>query len=274
MTEHARNSTATLVRPGWLGSYLRPRYDPVLLILSPPRCGSTAVARAFWQHPAFRRYVHEPCDSVYHRDGGPAEVVRAVEDGVDTAVGGGPPPWGNGIIVKEMTFQAGGLLPEFLAAATLPVLFTIRDPRLSIRSRMRQRERGGQPAWFPPAESGWHDLDRALALARDRHIPYAIAEFDRLCADPPAVIPAACRRLGLPDTPAMLSWAPARDVSLGQLGRQQRHWYERVLASDGFQPPAGTPPPVGSFPAGHGIRAHVADCLDRYERALHDPGTI
>jgi len=274
MAEHSPKATATMVRSGWLADHIRPVYSPVLVILSPPRCGSTAVSRAFWQHPAFRWYAHEPCDSVYHREGGAADVIQAIEEGVDTASIPGSATSGNGIIIKEMTFQADGLLPELVAAATLPVLFTVRDPRLSIRSRMRQREHGGQPPLFPPAESGWHALDAALALVRDARIPHAIVEFDRLCADPAAVTRAACRRLGLRFVPEMLSWESARAIPLGQLGPEQRHWYERVLASTGFERPAGTPPPVGSFPADHGIRAHVAECLGIYERVLAEPGTI
>lgn len=274
MADRSPEATATVVRPGWLADYIRPRYVPSLVIISPPRSGSTAVARAFWQHPAFRWYAHEPCDSVYHRDGGSAEVVRAIAEGIDTTSVPGPETSGNGIIIKEMTFQAASLLPELIGAATLPILFIVRDPRLSIASRMRQREHGGQSPWFPPAESGWHDLDAALALARDAHVPYVVVEFDRLCADPAAVIRATCRRLGLAFVPEMLSWEPARGISLGQLGPEQRHWYERVLASSRFERPAGTPPPVDSFPADRGIRAHVAECLDIYRRALGDPGTI
>ena len=274
MSERSRNAMAAMARSGWLADYIRPRYTPALIILSPPRCGSTAVARAFWQHPAFRRYAHEPCDSVYHRDGRSAEIVRAIEEGVDTASVPGPETSGNGIIIKEMTFQAADLLPELIAAATLPVLFTVRDPRWAIRSRMRQRVRGGQPPWFPAAESGWHDLDATLELARDVHVPNVIVEFDRLCADPAAVIRAMCRRLGLAFVPEMLSWEPARGVSLGQLGSEQRHWYKRVLASAGFEPPAGPPPPVGSFPADHGTREHVAECLGIYERVLDDAHAI
>lgn len=265
---------ATMVRSGWLSGYIQPRFTPALVVLSPPRCGSTAVGRAFWQHPAFRWYAHEPCDSVYHRDGGPADVIQGIRAGVDIASVPGPEPAGDGIIIKEMTFQAAGLLPELFAAATLPVLFTVRDPRISIRSRMRQRMRGGQPSWFPAAESGWHDLDVALALARDAGVPHVVVEFDRLCAEPAMVLNAMCRRLGVAFDARMLSWGSAAGVSLGQLGPEQRHWYERVLASTGFQPPAGPPPPVGAFPADEGIRAHVAGCLAIYQRVLDDPGTI
>src|ERR1051326_3897303 len=114
-----RSAAATMTRSGWLTDYIRPRYTPALVILSPPRCGSTAAPRAFWQHPAFRGYAHEPCDSKYHRDGGDAEIVQAIEKGVDITSIPGPATSGNGIIIKEMTFQAAGLLPELIAAATL-----------------------------------------------------------------------------------------------------------------------------------------------------------
>src|SRR5688572_11824723 len=59
----------------WLTDRLRA--DPVLVILSPPRCGSTAVARSFWQHPLFRWYIHEPYDRVYHHGGDRDSIQQA-----------------------------------------------------------------------------------------------------------------------------------------------------------------------------------------------------
>jgi hypothetical protein len=248
---------------------LRAWFDPVLVILSPPRCASTAVARAFWQHPWFGWYLHEPFDRVYHDNADRAEVLRALADPLGLAPLREPTSSeGKGVIVKEMTFQPGALLPELLAASTLPVVLTIRDPRLAIRSRMRQRGRGGQPEQFPPVESGWLDLLTAVSCARSIGRPYVLVETTRLRADPVAYLPALCARVGVPYTERMLSWRPATGVSLGQLGDSQRHWYEQVLDSDGVAPPNDELPELTEF---GGMRAHVETCLDVYREVLNDP---
>ena len=41
----------------------RSRYSDVIVIVSPPRCRSTALARVFWEHPLVRYYAHEPFES-------------------------------------------------------------------------------------------------------------------------------------------------------------------------------------------------------------------
>jgi len=264
------------VGQGWLAERLQGRYEPVLVILSPPRCGSTAVARSFWQHPLFGWYLHEPYDQVYHRGGNWMAVDHAASRPVElnalTAGGSGGcggTAAGNGLIVKEMTFQVGSMLPELMMAATLPVVVTVRDPRLAIASRMRQRAAAGQDPGFPPVESGWGDLVAGLAAARARRIPYVLVEVTRLRAQPGLVLPALCERLGLQFTPDMTSWPSLGDLSLGNL-EEQRHWYSRVLRSTGFERPDEEIPDLDAFPAGD-ARAHVASCLDIYREILTDP---
>ncbi|MGW3960874.1 sulfotransferase-like domain-containing protein [Amycolatopsis sp. NPDC005003] len=255
--------TALAPRAGWLSGRLAVRgREPVLVILSPPRCGSTATARAFWRHPVFGWYVHEPYDRIYHGGGDRESVGRAV----DGATGLGNA--GSGVVVKEMTFQAGSLAAELLTAATLPVVVTVRDPRLAIRSRMRQRARSGEPAEFPAAESGWADLTSQLALADRVGVSCVIVEFTRLRARPAELLPALCARLGLEFTPAMLGWPSATGLPLGQLGDRQRSWYRRVLASTGFEPPDEETPAVADFPPS--MRPHVGDCVERYRQVLAD----
>jgi hypothetical protein len=252
----------------WLLDRLRSRYAPVLVILSPPRCGSTAVARSLWQHPAFRWYVHEPYDRVYHRAGDRKSIESALSAALDAA----PPraAAATGLIIKEMTFQVGARFAELMTAATLPVLVTVRDPRLAIRSRMRQRKKTCMPPCFPIVESGWPDLQSSLAVMRGRRVPYVIVDFTDLRRRPAGVLPDLCRRLGLSYTPAMLSWPGRDDITLGQLGGEQRDWYARVLTSTGFQPDLDEIPKLTDFPADHGMRAHVAECLRVYREITDD----
>jgi hypothetical protein len=252
----------------WLAAHLRSRFGPVLVILSPPRSGSTVVARSFWRNPRFGWYVHEPYDRVYHRDGGRDSIRRAVSDALETPEGRTA---ATGVIIKEMTFQAGPLTPELITAATLPVLVTVRDPRLATWSRMRQRAKSGQEPCFPHIETGWPDLEDALAFMRERDVPYVIVDVTELRRRPAAHLTALCERLGLPFTRDMLSWPKADDVSFGRLDGEQNRWYSRVLSSTGFQRPTEKVPRLDAFPAENGMRAHVADCLDAYQAVLDDP---
>lgn len=250
---------------------LRARFRPVLVIISPPRCGSTVLARSLWRHPRFGWYVHEPYDEAYHRGGDLQSVREAMAGAVPQPAAerdGGPGP---GVIVKEMTFQAGPLLPELLHAATMPVVVTVRDPRLAVRSRMRQRAAGGAEPCFPPAETGWPALRDALAYLRRHGLPYVLVDVTELRRDPAALLPELCARLGLGFTPDMLAWPRADHIALGRLEDEQRHWYTRVLGSTGFEPPAERMPDLSEFPVRDGMRAHVEGCVALYHELLTDP---
>ncbi|MFD9737223.1 hypothetical protein [Umezawaea sp. NPDC059074] len=244
-------------------------HDPVLVIVSPPRCGSTALARSFWRHDRFRWYCHEPFDLVYHAGAGLDSVRTALAKSLDD-----DSPGGTGLVVKEMTFQARGHLPDLMGLATLPLVFLLRDPRRAILSRARQRDRAGDEPWFPHRESGWHDLLGALATAREHAVPHVVVDFDLLRGDPGSVLPALCRAVGVEFTPRMLSWPSRGDLDLGQLGGAQRHWYEQVLTSTGFEPELRPPPSSEEFPARDGMRAHVAECVDLYRDFLRLPEAL
>jgi hypothetical protein len=256
------------VRTGRLAIHLWDTFSPVLVLLSPPRCGSTALARGFWRHPMFRWYLHEPYDRVHHRGAGWESVRRAVAGRLDVNA----ESTGSGMIIKEMTFQARSALAELMAAATLPVVFTVRDPRLALRSRVRQRVLGGQDPAFPDIESGWRDLATALELARARGVRYVVVEFTALRDRPADLMPALCRQLGLAFTPTLLSWPARESLSLGGLGGEQDHWYARALASTGFTPSDETVPDAGDLPGP--LREHAAECVELYQRVLRDPHLI
>ena len=254
----------TILLGGGLARKIRQRFDPVLLVVSPPRSGSTALARAFWQHPAFRWYVHEPFDRAYHQGGGGESVLTAMRDPIDVG-----DRCAGGLVLKEMTFQVGSRAGELVAAASLPVVIALRDPRLAIESRMRQRRRAGQEPSFPHNESGWRDLVKILDRLRAGRVPHVIVETTTLRARPAHCLEALCARLGIGYTPDMLDWPAASGMRLGQLASEQTHWYERVLRSRGFEPPTEALPGLDEFPPG--MRAHVAECLEVYRTLVTDP---
>src|ERR1051326_4583480 len=114
-----------LMQTKFLSENLIADFDPVVVILSPPRCGSTVLARSFWQHRAFRWYLHEPCDRAYHIGLGPQQEP-AIEMLIDRIGLFHHSQKGTGRVIKETTFQAGDVIEKF-QVATMPVIFLIRD---------------------------------------------------------------------------------------------------------------------------------------------------
>ena len=239
--------------------------DPILVILSPPRAASTALARAFWQHPRFRWYLHEPYDHTYHRRNGDAPAIDWSAGRIDLGELTGTAR-GSGLVVKEMTFQVGDRLDELLSLATLPVVVPLRDPRLTVASRIHRRAADGEPEGFPVAETGWPDLLIALSRMDGDGIPYVVVDVASLRSRPAATVEDLCERLGLSFEPAMLTWPDASHLRLGQLGDEQRPWYEAALGSRGFVASDETPPSDEWFPME--LRRAVREFSDAYREIL------
>ncbi len=68
-----------------------------------------------------------------------------------------------------------------------------------------------------------------------------VIDSDRLLADPPAVLAAACERIGIDFDPAMLSWPSGPKPEDGVWAA---HWYRRVHESTGFVRGSSTHPPL------------------------------
>jgi hypothetical protein len=116
----------------------------------------------------------------------------------------------------------------------------------------------------------WQDVSlAAIGVPQQREIfdriadrlgaaPPVVDTADML-ADPEGVLGALCRRLGIPFTPAMLSWPAGRRASDGVWAPA---WYEQVERSTGFAPPDRRPVPVLD-----GQLARIADAArPEYER--------
>jgi sulfotransferase family protein len=245
-------------------------FDPIVVILSPPRCGSTVLARSFWQHRAFRWYLHEPCDRAYHIGPSPQPQPQPSADMLVDRIGlFRQNREGTGLVIKEMTFQAGDVIEEFRVATT-PVIFLIRDPRLSVLSRMDRRERDGDSASFPAREAGWRDLIAATALFRAAGTPYVIVDISDIRRKPGVALRALCHRLGLPWDPAMLRWKSLSGLRLGNIGGRQDAWYDRVLSSTAWEQPDEDLPSPEVFHE-HEMGDVVAECLAAYRHVRTDP---
>lgn len=232
---------------------------PGLLILAPPRTGSTALARCFWQHPDFGWYVHEPFDRVFHH-GAPErdaeETLAAPERVSDSATGG--------TVIKEMTFQVTvpAQLDVLLEHANLPVLIPLRDPRLAIWSRMKQLAESQQGMEFGRAQAGWRPLLDAIRHLQDREFPHVLIDMHAVREDPERGLARACRQLGI-TAHAMGQWASTSVDAVGQLGDEQAAWYRQALTADQLLPDTADPPDIHAFPPS--MRSTVEEGVAIYE---------
>jgi len=240
------------------------RHGEVLAIVAPPRTASTALARILWNHPEVGFYSHEPFEPTWYRDASievAAELLNAPAP-VGELGGRG---MGRALVVKEMTFQVGDAFPVLAELATRPIVFLIRDPRLSIASRMEVLRRSGRPELFPLRESGWDDLGRQLDFVRAAGLPHLVVDSHDLRSSPETVVPPLLDALGLSFTSELLTWKPSTATGLSAVSGPADPFYQRVLQSGGIEPPRESPPPLESFPETDGFRAHVAECVARYE---------
>ena len=259
------------------------------LLLAPPRSASTAVGRSLFQHSAISAYVHEPCD-LYRHQGAP---VRSIVDNLDTA----QDP--SGLLVKEMTFQLGMEEPAklFFEHARKPILVLIRDPRLSIESRIRMvlsdlaqsleaqdplkarlEQAIGRKSYgelddvvtdelFPLARTGWHALEAQMAYCDSRDLDYRILDSHDFRQDPRTALQRLCPLWGLELEEAMLSWSTDKGFSTGQLA-EQSNWYRRVTQSKGIEPPTELKLQRSDFPTR--FHHHLEEAAEIYARACGD----
>jgi hypothetical protein len=259
-----------------------------LALVSPPRTGSTLVARILWRHPGITHHCHEPFEARYWGGAGFASVANILTRPMD--VGSGERVdcqllATGGLLVKEMTFQIGDEELLFLAGlATRPVIFVIRDPRLSTTSRLRilKELRGAQT--FPPRESGWPSLAEQVRVCRGAGVPYLIVDSDRLRAEPGPTTAALGARLGLDFQPGIQSWqarpelqlcAPDVGALMGEGRTQGDPFYRRVLSSTGIEPPDAVDwEREERRIAAAGLTGHVSAWIDVYRGLLADPNLV
>jgi len=245
---------------------VRERHDEVYVLVGPPRTASTAVSRILWNHERVGFYSHEPFEPTWYEHAGlerAAELLEAPDRVGDLAPARAGGDGGEALVVKEMTFQVGDAFPLLAALATRPIVFLIRDPRLTIASRMKVLRRAGRPEVFPTRESGWEDLARQLAYVRREGIRHVVVDSSDLRREPERVVPRLLATLGLPFTPELLRWESSAATGLSAVSGADDPFYRRVLGSTGIEAPAEAVPELSAFP--EPLRAHVAECVAQYE---------
>lgn len=241
---------------------VRERHGDVYVLVGPPRTASTAISRILWNHPAVGWYAHEPFEPTWY-ERAPMERAAELLDAPSPVAQLGGRGDGRALVVKEMTFQVGDAFPLLASLATRPIVFLIRDPRLTVASRMKVLRRSGRPEVFPPRESGWEDLARQLAYVRREAIPHVVVDSSDLRRAPETAVPALLEKLGLPFAPDLLAWSASAATGLSAVSGADDPFYQRVLDSRGIEPPAERIPDLTEFP--EPLRAHVAECVVQYE---------
>jgi hypothetical protein len=265
----------SILLPEELAKY-RARHEHVYVIVSPPRCSSTAFARVFWEQPSVRYYYHEPFETTYYMGDGLPEVVAKLDAPLDltTIKHYAADTNAHALVIKEMPYQVGERFPLLATLATKPLVFLLRDPRLNIASRRKKKIEVGDSPLYPFVESGWNLLAQQIDGCRRAGIEYLLVDSGDFRNQPEAVFPQVLERLGLPWSPECLVWEACEDVELDNLEGAHRHLYGEVLASTGLKPDPAEMPALDAFPEEDGVREHVARCLEIYRELRQSPERI
>jgi hypothetical protein len=252
------------------------RHSDIYVIVSPPRCSSTAFARVFWEHPNVGYYSHEPFEILYYNGDDLANVAGKLDSPLDLrrltpqAVSGR-----NGsLVIKEMPYQVGDHFPLLVSLSTGPIIFLIRDPRLNISSRMAMKRLVGDNPLFPLVESGWELILKQVRWCQTNEIDHVIVDSMDYRNQPAVIFEQLFARFQLPFSNRLLSWEPMADVDIDNLDGRHRHLYQRVMGSEGIQPATEPIPELKSFPVDKGFREHVSQCLGIYEQLRRAPARL
>jgi hypothetical protein len=253
-------------------------YQDIILIVSPPRCSSTALARVFWEHPKVRYYSHEPFETRYYQNEGLEEVTAKLRFPLDlgknrvkrnlNAAAEGT------LVIKEMPYQVGKHFKHLLKLVTRPVIFLMRDPRLNIASRMKKKLEVGQPAHFPTIETGWEMLQAHIQTCESLGRDFILVDSHDFRNHPEYVLKKLFSVLKMPFNSQQTTWKSDPKVDLDNLGGQHSHLYDEVLGSSSLLPDVERIPSMETFPLEDGFRYHVQECLQIYRRLRKHPALI
>lgn len=231
---------------------------------SGPRTVSTALMRA-WENRPDTVVADEPLYAFYlvatglDHPGRDAVIASQSPDWrvVLRALAQDPLPPGACVYYqKHMTHH---LLPSVDRAALAPLrhAFLIRDPRRLLASYARVR-----------ATPTLDDLGLRQQVEIFEEFGGPVLDSADLLTQPEAALRALCASLGVPFSPAMLSWPPGpRDSD----GVWAPYWYENVHRSTGFVPVAAS----GELPElPRGLRPLAQRCMPYYDRLFRHKMTL
>ena len=249
---------------------IRERYDEIFVIVSPPRCSSTAFARVFWEQPSIRYYAHEPFEGTYFLGQDLDHVLKNLDNPLDLrdiksySFAG----LGNSLVIKEMPYQAGENIPLLLSLTRKPVIFLARDPRQNIASRMAKKQEVGDDPLFPHVETGWQLIADQIGYCKENGIPHMIVDAKDFRNHSVVIFEQIFKRLGLPFQEQMLHWNSRPDADIDNLEGDHDHLYQEVLSSTSMRRDKDPIPALNSFPVESGYRSHVEQCMQIYQRLM------
>ena len=255
---------------------IKEKYDQIYVIVSPPRCSSTAFARVFWELPSIRYYAHEPFEGTYFMGQELDAVLDNLRNPLDQREVKQNPGFqsSNSLVIKEMPYQVGDNFPLLVGLTRKPVVFLTRDPRLNIASRMAKKEEVGDSPLFPLVETGWEVIASQINYCKEHNIPYLIVDAKDFRNQPSPIFAQIFDRLDLNFQKGVLSWNSRPDVDIDNLNGGHNHLYEEVLSSTGMLPDTDAIPVIESFPKENGYREHVRQSLRIYDRLQNSSARI
>lgn len=244
-----------------LQSEIKNKYENIFIIVSPPRCASTAVARFMWNFDEVKYYCHEPFESIYYEHQDLGDVFRKLKNPINV----NPSKSSNSIVIKEMPYQVGDNFDLLIRLSTKPILFLIRDPRLNVWSRIQRKNEVGDSIQFPLIETGWDLLCKQIDYCEKNHIYYIILDTDDFRRDPTIFGKRLCEVFDQNYSSEMIKWEPRPDIYLDNLGGRHEHLYRKVLSSEGVLPANEKVPEINDFPNDWGLRDHVIRSMKKYK---------
>ena len=225
---------------------------------SGPRNISTAMMRSFSARPDC--FVSdEPYYGAFLKHSGADhpmadEVIAAMDtdwDSVTASLSGNAPDGSPIWYQKHMSHHmVGPVAPDDLTGVTHA--FLIREPARMAASYAKKREAVAPDDLGVARQRAFFDRE----CDRLGHAPPVIDAADVL-ADPSAMLSALCNALRIGWTEAMLRWPARRHAEDGVWAP---HWYQRVEASSGFEPPD----PADQPPLDDRLKMVAEACADDY----------
>lgn len=233
------------------GPTLEQRFPIRSALISPPRTGSTLIARILWSSGIISHHCHEPFEALYWGNGGEETVENILFKPMEVATGARQPlaeialPQDAGLLLKEMTFQLNAEQFLFMAeVSTTPIIFVVRDPRLAAVSRLRIVGELTGAKTFKPEESGWIALQDQINLCKNHNLPYVIVDSGALRRNSTNILQKLANALGVEtlashwdNKTGLQLCAPEVGILMGDVRAHDDPFYRRVLASTSIQPP-------------------------------------
>ena len=256
------------------------KYKNIYIIIGPPRTGSTAFGRVFWGHPEIKYYSHEPFEINYFNNAEVEDSLNKIENPTLDIEEFNLEKSGDSLVIKEMTYQVNQHFPLLASITKVPIIFLLRDPRLSIKSRMDKKAESGVDPLFPQVETGWDYLKADIAHCEENDIPFIIVDAKDWRSRPEEIFSKVFDKIGLEYSSELLSWKPRPEVGSrfdnldGTNAYVGSHLYARVLESKGILPDDSPLPALEDFSEEKNYRNHVKSCLDIYKELQNHPNKI